>query len=708
MTKFLFAAAFLIGVAAIFWIGQIFLGEDLLGLGVTILIGGVYGIGTWELFIFRRETGALKSALSELNDKTEDIGQWLLKLSPSLQNAVRLRIEGERNALPAPVVTPFLVGLLVMLGLLGTFVGMVDTLNGAVVALEGESELEAIRAGLAAPIEGLGLAFGTSVAGVAGSAMLGLLSTISRRERVQVSYLLDTKVGNELKHLSANYQQQLAFKAIQDQANALPEVAEKLTALAVNLETMTQDMGQNLLASQTEFQATVTQSYESLNKSVSESLKDNLSENEKLIRTSIQPMAQESLTQLNDAAFKTQQKLVDVSEKQLKTLNEAVQANSKLVQDVFDSGLKQQGDATQAMVASMNDSVAKVASQFQSNTQDLLDGVTESQTKIANQQQTDAAQFNDMIKEQLAQFQNSSQQLLDGVTENQSGIVKQQQADSIEFNGIIKEQLEQFQNNSQQMLDGVAENQSKMVKQQQADATEFSSLMQEHLAQFRTDESQRTDAAIERLSELESVVSKHLTLLGQSLEEPMTRLIETASQTPKAAADVIEKLRGEISKNIERDNGLLEERSNLMQRLESLSDAVEKNTVDQQQAIASLLDSSTVKLSEVSTQFGEHLQGEVSKLAGAADYFAASSVEISGLGDAFNAAVMNFSESNNLLIENLSRIEATLEQSNNRSDEQLNYYVAQAREVIDHNLLSHKEILDSVKQHLQTTKKGAA
>jgi hypothetical protein len=57
---------------------------------------------------------------------------------------------------------------------------------------------------------------------------------------------------------------------------------------------------------------------------------------------------------------------------------------------------------------------------------------------------------------------------------------------------------------------------------------------------------------------------------------------------------------------------------------------------------------------------------------------------------------MIFSESNNLLIENLSNIQASLEQSNSRSDEQLAYYVAQAREIIDHNLLSHKQIIDAM------------
>src|SRR3546814_4133357 len=66
-----------------------------------------------------------------------------------------------------PVLTPYLVGLLVLLGMLGTFLGMVATLRGTGLALESSTDLAAIRASLAAPVQGLGFAFGTSVAGVA-------------------------------------------------------------------------------------------------------------------------------------------------------------------------------------------------------------------------------------------------------------------------------------------------------------------------------------------------------------------------------------------------------------------------------------------------------------------------------------------------------------------------------------------------------------
>lgn len=72
-----------------------------------------------------------------------------------------------------------------MLGMLGTFLGMVITFKGAMFALETSSSLESIRSALAAPIQGLGLSFGTSIAGVAASAILGLLSAMSRRERLR-------------------------------------------------------------------------------------------------------------------------------------------------------------------------------------------------------------------------------------------------------------------------------------------------------------------------------------------------------------------------------------------------------------------------------------------------------------------------------------------------------------------------------------------
>ena len=168
-------AAFFVGLAAVVWVGAGYIGGSPLALGMTLLIGVVYVIGALELRRFHQATASLAGALAAVSEDLPSLDEWLRSLHPTLQNPVRLRIEGERVGLPAPAVAPYLVGLLVLLGMLGTFLGMVVTLNGAVLALESTTDLQTIRASLAAPVKGLGVAFGTSVAGVAASAMLGLI-----------------------------------------------------------------------------------------------------------------------------------------------------------------------------------------------------------------------------------------------------------------------------------------------------------------------------------------------------------------------------------------------------------------------------------------------------------------------------------------------------------------------------------------------------
>ncbi|MFT6266139.1 MAG: hypothetical protein ACJAWS_002295, partial [Oleiphilaceae bacterium] len=150
MTRFIFTTVFLLGISVIAWMGVGFIGTNLLALTIIAVIACVYIAGFIELIQFRGATSSLNNFLYKLSIEqpllVTELDQKLSKLHASLLNSVRLRIEGERVPLPAPVLSPYLVGLLVMLGLLGTFAGMVDTLQGAVIALEGTTELQAVRA----------------------------------------------------------------------------------------------------------------------------------------------------------------------------------------------------------------------------------------------------------------------------------------------------------------------------------------------------------------------------------------------------------------------------------------------------------------------------------------------------------------------------------------------------------------------------------
>ncbi|MFK8250313.1 flagellar motor protein MotA [Ancylobacter terrae] len=76
----------------------------------------------------------------------------------------------------------YLTGLLVFLGLLGTFWGLLETVSsiGRVIGSldvgpDSGSVLEAMKSGLAAPLAGMGISFSSSLFGLAGSLVLGFL-----------------------------------------------------------------------------------------------------------------------------------------------------------------------------------------------------------------------------------------------------------------------------------------------------------------------------------------------------------------------------------------------------------------------------------------------------------------------------------------------------------------------------------------------------
>ena len=50
------------------------------------------------------------------------------------------------------------------------------------------------------------------------------------------------------------------------------------------------------------------------------------------------------------------------------------------------------------------------------------------------------------------------------------------------------------------------------------------------------------------------------------------------------------------------------------------------------------------------------------------------------------------------MMEHLARVEESMDKYSTRNDEQMAYYVAQAREIIDHSMLSQKEIMDDMRR----------
>ena len=76
----------------------------------------------------------------------------------------------------------YMTGLLVFLGLLGTFWGLIETVSSVGGVIQGlkaggdaGSMFDSLREGLAAPLSGMGISFSSSLFGLAGSLVLGFL-----------------------------------------------------------------------------------------------------------------------------------------------------------------------------------------------------------------------------------------------------------------------------------------------------------------------------------------------------------------------------------------------------------------------------------------------------------------------------------------------------------------------------------------------------
>ncbi|RYF65743.1 MAG: DUF802 domain-containing protein, partial [Comamonadaceae bacterium] len=303
-------AAFFIGLAAIVWVAIGYVGTHALALAMTLLIGAFFVLGALELRRFHDATGTLARAVAhDTPTPPASLAEWLAPLHPTLRNAVRLRIEGERVGLPGPALTPYLTGLLVLLGMLGTFLGMVVTLHGTGTALESAADIQAIRSSLAEPVKGLGLAFGTSLAGVAASAMLGLMSALCRKDRVQAAQGLDARIATQLRSFSLAHQREESFRLLQRQGEAMPALVDSLQAMMATMERHQQALTERLVSGQDAFHGKAEVVYAGLAASVGRSLSDSLGESARATGAAIQPVIDATLASIDRIADLERQNL---------------------------------------------------------------------------------------------------------------------------------------------------------------------------------------------------------------------------------------------------------------------------------------------------------------------------------------------------------------------------------------------------------------
>lgn len=199
--------------------------EDRRAIVISLLIMGGFAFGIYWLWYYAAEFAAQERELGKL-DTRQPVERQLDKLTPGLARTVLERLHGGRPAPNGVLATfiPYLIGALVLLGLIGTFIGLVDTLSGTRAALQTTSELEALRRSLLAPIAGLARAFGTSLSGVATSLILGLASTLTRREELRIHQRIAGLCPGPQSPLHPVTRQTMALEDLVEQGVVLPKL----------------------------------------------------------------------------------------------------------------------------------------------------------------------------------------------------------------------------------------------------------------------------------------------------------------------------------------------------------------------------------------------------------------------------------------------------------------------------------------------------
>jgi hypothetical protein len=107
-------------------------------------------------------------------------------------------------------ISRYMTGLLVFLGLLGTFWGLIVTvgsvgnvINTLKVGGDAQSTFDSLREGLAAPLSGMGISFSSSLFGLAGSLVLGFLDLQSSQAQNRFYTDLEDWLSTTVRDLGA-------------------------------------------------------------------------------------------------------------------------------------------------------------------------------------------------------------------------------------------------------------------------------------------------------------------------------------------------------------------------------------------------------------------------------------------------------------------------------------------------------------------------
>ncbi|MFK8077106.1 MAG: hypothetical protein AB8B84_11005 [Granulosicoccus sp.] len=450
---------------------------SIMAIGVGMSIAANLRLWSTGLFLSRLEALSLQFRIRD--SEIEAIQEDLLRKAPildcknfqnlidNLQNTGSLNVNdtdarmikskvGARMGRGRGKVT-FLSGLLVMLGLLGTFLGLLATIDAVGLAMAGMADISADSEGgmsgfisdLAAPLQGMGLAFSSSLFGLSGSLLVGTIQFFSTGAQdtfiENFSRWLDEQIpGSNQARQAAGQKPNSApvddaeLKAwivgfIQTSQNAQRELADVVDAILISADASWRSIEntENVLKQQGELVGSLT----NLNNGV-ESMIDHQKRLDSVLTTEFATSLVENQKAIGDHMSGINEHFSRFSSTNSDIVS-SLDGLSNTLKSEIPRHVIQTSDRLSKALGRMNDKVARLSRQDVDHVQELADQIKRLEKLVLKTERRTALRDQQVQADLQNQFRRESDMLKKTIGENISSSVNK---DIIPF--IAKEQRE--------------------------------------------------------------------------------------------------------------------------------------------------------------------------------------------------------------------------------------------------------------------------
>jgi hypothetical protein len=690
-------------------------------IGVALLVG-LAELVQRQLRAARLETEVL-ALPAHPNESTLDV------LGAQLQSLLRARLENS----PAPAlgesIAPFFTGLLVMLGLLGTLLGLFQTVHGAGHALTSANDVDALRNNLAAPIAGLTRSFGCSAAGISASAMLGLSLALVRRRESRLLRAINAYASGPLRAHSPLRKQARALELLASQGNAagaLEGVGQKLGELSgqvIELQT------QALKSQQAAFTELLGSLREALTRSASDSGEQLVSKLGPLLSQVAERSAEALTTQANSFA--------DVARELRSELTQDASERRKETSEALISLRTQLDDAERARAlahTSELDKLASLATQSLSEAERReRDAAERWQQQLSRlDAQLEAAQSGERerlrsLDQQLASLRerdDASRGELDALTtrvgSELSRLVGALDAQIEARAGLEREHADHTLRAAQQLsaaattLEAQADKQLTALEQSAAEQkATFSRLVEQLPALFERAAHSSQEAAQNALAQLTQLTEQRLTQVSQLLHDDITsraQVDQSVAERAKSAFDEAVRQSSELARLLTRVEEILPQladaaQAGAAQTLERISEHMEEQATRFASFENALADARQEQVGALATQLTQHasdleqkLTHTVGTVQDAAAVWQASSAEMQAVAALFASSIERQRDASDALIESLGDVEGAVERAGQHAaHDALGDQLAATQEVFAKQLQFQRELFEQLR-----------